>query len=193
MGAPYDREGHLNCGHRWRMRLLKEIICQNGLCLEGKTYYREAVRGIIHRDGKLLMIYSDKVGDYKFPGGGVKDGEAYDQALIREVAEESGATISSIDDEFGMVIEYDTPMEETYDLFKMASYYYCCQIRPAFGVQHLDDYEEELGFRPVWVDVDTALQANQELLLAGNADLPRWTLRETYLLGEIKKQLQNIS
>ena len=32
----------------------------------------EAVRAVILRGLELLMVYSSNVGDYKFPGGGVK-------------------------------------------------------------------------------------------------------------------------
>ena len=36
---------------------------------------RSAVRGIVHYQNKLLMVCT-KEGDYKFPGGGIEDGES---------------------------------------------------------------------------------------------------------------------
>lgn len=50
--------------------------------------FREAVRGIIKHENKLLMVYSSKDGDYKFPGGGVDVGETHEEALVREIREE---------------------------------------------------------------------------------------------------------
>ncbi len=47
---------------------------------------REAVRAVVIRDGKILMLHSNK-GDFKFPGGGVESGETHKQGLIREVLE----------------------------------------------------------------------------------------------------------
>ena len=73
------------------MKLLKKIVRTQGINFEGETIYREAVRGIILNGKKLLMIYSSKDGDYKFPGGGVELGETYEETLVREVKEESGA------------------------------------------------------------------------------------------------------
>ena len=40
----------------------------------GTVNYREAVRAIIIKDKKILMVHS-KNKDYKFPGGGIKKGE----------------------------------------------------------------------------------------------------------------------
>lgn len=52
-------------------------------------FFRTAVRGIIRRDGKYLLIHS-KYGDYKFPGGGMEEGENQIDTLIREIKEETG-------------------------------------------------------------------------------------------------------
>ncbi len=57
--------------------------------LSGSVYKRTAARGVILREGKLLMIHTDR-GDYKFPGGGVEPGESLEAALRRELLEETG-------------------------------------------------------------------------------------------------------
>ena len=59
------------------MKLLKEIVSKQGINFDGKTIYREAVRGVIIKGKPLLMIYSPKDGDYKFPGGGIDTGERH--------------------------------------------------------------------------------------------------------------------
>jgi hypothetical protein len=58
------------------MKLLKEIVKKQGINFDGKAINREAVRGVIIKNNKLLMIYSSKDGEYKFPGGGIDIGEA---------------------------------------------------------------------------------------------------------------------
>ncbi|HZK35276.1 MAG TPA: NUDIX domain-containing protein [Bacillota bacterium] len=169
------------------MKLLKRIIRKQGIKLDGKTIYRKAVRGVIVEGRTLLMVYSSKDGDYKFPGGGVKSGETYEESLIREVNEECGATVLSIDDELGKVIELDIAKEEEYDVFKMVSYYYMCGVDPELRDQSLDQYEKDLGLTPVWVDIDKAILANQ--LLIDSDNFSSWTPREAFILKYIKEKL----
>lgn len=56
---------------------------------------RTAARAIIQRDGKLLVIrYCDEHGDfYAVPGGSQRHGESLTEAVVREVAEETGAVV----------------------------------------------------------------------------------------------------
>lgn len=171
------------------MRLLKEIFRKDNLNLSGRAISREAVRGIIRQENRLLMVHSSKDGDYKFPGGGVDAGETCEEALVREIREECGARVTSICSEFGMVIEYDKPKEPGYDVFKMTSRYYICSIDPVLGDQSLDEYEEKLGFEPVWIDIDSAINANKTVIDTKKHDAPRWTQRELYVLELLKKEL----
>jgi 8-oxo-dGTP pyrophosphatase MutT (NUDIX family) len=171
------------------MKLLAEIFRKDGIDITGRTIYREAVRGIVTTGRELLMVYSSVNGDYKFPGGGIGPDETHEQALAREVKEECGATISSIETAFGKVIEYDLPLETDYDVFKMTSYYYLCRVDPKFAAQNLDQYEAELDFKPVWIDIDTALHYNRSIIDTGGVNMPFWTKRETFILEQIKQQL----
>lgn len=173
------------------MQLLKEIYRTQGMELGGRTFHREAVRGIILQQGKLLMVYSVQNGDYKFPGGGVQPDESHDDALRREIREECGARLMDIERPFGKVIEYDVPVEQDYDVFQMTSYYYLCQTDQALGEQQLDPYEAALGFRPGWVELEDALRANAAVLRAGLPGTPRWTRREVFVLGQVKNRLRH--
>ena len=51
------------------MKLLKEFFHNEKIQVNGRTISREAVRGVIIDDKKLLMVFSEKNGDYKFPSG----------------------------------------------------------------------------------------------------------------------------
>ncbi len=170
------------------MQLLKEIFRTEGISTEGRTIFREAVRGIILNGRDVFMIHSPVNGDYKFPGGGVQPGESHEQALRREVQEESGRAIATIMGEFGIVIEYDIPEVMDYDLFKMASDYYLCSLDDSVSSQILDDYEQDLAFKPVWIDVDRAIEANKAVL-ASDRDKPLWTRRETFVLELLRAKL----
>lgn len=171
------------------MELLKEIFHTQNLNLRGKSVFRQAVRGIILDGSQILMVYSTRNGDYKFPGGGVKRGETNEQALVREVKEETGATVTFIVCPFGEMIEYDRPIDHRYDVFKMTSTYFVCTINGKLTAQKLDQYEEDLGFLPVWIDVDAAIQANKILMASPDHKLPRWTPRDTFVLETVRAQL----
>ena len=51
------------------------------------------MRAIIVKDGKVALIKSLKENQYKFPGGGIEDGESHIDILIRETKEETGLII----------------------------------------------------------------------------------------------------
>lgn len=170
------------------MRILNELFRAEKINLSGNAISREAVRGIIIENKKLLMIYSSKNGDYKFPGGGTDIGESYEDTLIREVREESGAMVTKVKSLFGIVIEYDKPIEKEFDVFKMTSYYYICEVSSNFGKQSLDKYEKELGFIPVWIDINKAIEINKTIIESAKKT-PQWTKRETSILEIIRDEL----
>jgi 8-oxo-dGTP pyrophosphatase MutT (NUDIX family) len=169
------------------VKILAEIHRRPEINTRGKTIYRTAVRAVIQRGYDLLMVYSANVGDYKFPGGGTNEGESHEQTLRREVNEECGALLVKIGKSIGSVIEYNIPMEAEYGAFKMTSHYYFCQVEDGFGAQKLDAYEKDLGFKPVWVNIDQAISTNRFLL---NADkIPEWLKREIFVLEYIKQMM----
>ncbi len=169
------------------MHVLTEIYRNSGVNIKGRTIYRTAVRGVILRGREILMIHSSKVGDYKFPGGGVEQGETHAQALCREIEEECGMSLAWMGSEIGVVIEYNIPAEKDYDAFKMTSHYYHCEVRGGFGAQKLDDYEQKLGFKPVWIDIEQVIQANKALLHSDK--FPEWLKREIFVLDYIKQNV----
>lgn len=59
-----------------------------------RTNFR--VTGIVIRDGKILLIHRFKQGAeyYVFPGGGVEEGETWEEALKREMLEETGLALT---------------------------------------------------------------------------------------------------
>ena len=168
------------------MKLLKTFYRKDGLDISGKTSHRTAVRALIFNENhdKLLMIYSPVNGDYKFPGGGVEEGEDKTSALAREIMEEFVVKLISIENEFGMVIEYDVPEKKEFDVFKMDSQYYFCKVGNEFSSQQLDEYEKNLRFVPVWIGIKEALENNITLLNSGNP-VPKWAKRDTFILEEI--------
>lgn len=169
------------------MNILTAIHRVSGINIHGRALTRAAVRAVTLRGRELLMVCSANVGDYKFPGGGVNMGETHEQALARELLEECGAQLVRMDGGLGAVIEYDLPEEKDFDVFTMTSYYYLCEVREGVSHQSLEGYEAELGFQPVWVDIDKAIAENYSLLNAPNS--PKWLGREIFFLEYLRERL----
>ena len=124
---------------------------------------RTAVRGVIHYQNKILMVQTNR-GDYKFPGGGMEEGETEKETLFREITEETGYTDIHIGVKIGETFEQNIDTEDPESYFQMKSCYYECWLmsdKRAPGVQ--DDYEEKLGFHGTFVTVEKAYQSNLSL------------------------------
>jgi len=151
--------------------------------------FREAVRGIIIKDNKILMIYS-KNKDYKFPGGGIKKDEGHIEALKREVEEETGYVCNKINEQIGIVTEKSKDKYFNDRVFKMVSYYYLAEVLKIRKPQKLDPYEAKLKFKPEWVNIDDAINNNEKIISSRIEPIANWIFRETYVLKEIKNYIK---
>ncbi len=124
---------------------------------------RPSARGVIIKDGRIALVYSEKEKYYKFPGGGIEDGEDMKLALIREVKEEVGLTVipESVE-EFGSVIRRQKSNYLPDTVFEQENFYFFCRTEAYVSKQQLDDYEQEAGFSLRFVDIDEAIKANDE-------------------------------
>lgn len=61
-----------------------------------ENYYRVAVKALVFDEDKRLLVCADDQGEWSMPGGGWDHGEDYEAGIIREVAEELGASVASI-------------------------------------------------------------------------------------------------
>ena len=125
----------------------------------GTREVRPSVRGIILREGRVLLVHSLKYDYYKFPGGGMEPGEGMEEALCREVREETGFEVlpGSIR-EYGLVRRISRGTHT--DVFCQDNYYFLCNIGAAVG-QELDDYEDEERFTPELVKPELAIHVNR--------------------------------
>lgn len=116
------------------------------------VFKRPSVRGVIIKDGRLLLVKSEKYKYYKFPGGGPENGESDEEALIREVREETGYKVKpdSIK-EYGSVLRRSPDADGKKLIFEQDNRYYFCEVEDTPGEVSLDDYEEDEGFNPKWV------------------------------------------
>ena len=135
-----------------------------------KRSRRDSARAIIHvGEDKLALVYATKLGYYKFPGGGIHEGEDKLVALAREVQEEVGLVLvpESVR-EFGVASRYQKSGLAENTIFVQDNFYYECDVeRDANGnlkiiSQNLDAYEDEAGFELRIVSIKEAALANRQ-------------------------------
>lgn len=139
------------------MRLLFEIDTKNYSDTD-EVIIRPSSRSIIIKKQKILMVYSKKYNYYKFPGGGIEEGETSIEAVIRETYEEAGLIIKKENlKEFGVVKRTEKINNK---VFYQDNYYYLVNKYDKGQSQQLDDYEYEEGYTLVLVDPVTAIKTN---------------------------------
>lgn len=151
-----------------------------------KITTRQAVRAIVIKDNKILMVHTNK-GDYKFPGGGIKKSESHEEALRREVTEETGYIVNEMKEEAGTIVQRNPNQFDSTGIFQMTSYYYFCDVKDNTTEQHLDKYEQDQEFAPVWIGIDEVIAKNEAILTQKNSHINPWVYRETLALKRIKE------
>ncbi len=166
---------------------------------------RPSARAIILTDNpplspsnKIALAYAKNLGYYKFPGGGIHDGEENTAALIREVEEETGLEVipESIS-EAGLVHRVMQSEMFPKTIFVQDSFHYFCKVKTdADGKliiknQDLDDYEKDDGFELRIVTVDEAIQTNLRCKSDNYAKLDMIT-RETLVMEKLCGMDENL-
>ncbi|WP_206867807.1 NUDIX domain-containing protein [Clostridium zeae] len=149
-----------------------------------KIINRQAIRAVILCENRILLVHTNK-GDYKFPGGGANKDETHEDTLKREVSEETGYIVRMVNEKIGQIVQRNLDKYEENTIFEMISHYYLCEIEEEKVNQQLDDYEKDLGFSPILIELDEAISINEAILEKGN-DINPWVYRETKALKALQ-------
>lgn len=147
---------------------------------------------------KIALAYAKNLGYYKFPGGGIHEGEENTAALIREVEEETGLEVipESIE-EAGLVSRIMQSEMFPQTIFVQESFHYFCRVKtgpdgkPLIKNQNLDDYEKDDGFELRIVTLDRAITTNLRFKSDNYAKLDM-IARETLVMEKLCGQDENI-
>ncbi|MCQ2506146.1 MAG: NUDIX domain-containing protein [Lachnospiraceae bacterium] len=119
----------------------------------GRRIVRPSVRGICVKDGKVLLIYAPKYDYYKFAGGGLNEGESHEDALMREMREETGYIVKrETIKPYGHVLRIQKSFDDENASFVQDNFYYWCEVEEDRVQTEMDDYEADEGFTAVWED-----------------------------------------
>ena len=129
---------------------------------EWPRFIRPSVRGIIIKDGKIALVHTVKFDYYRCPGGGIEAGETKEEALIREVKEESGLVVipESIK-EFGSVLRISKIRGNENIIFEQENFYYLCEVKEEIGATDFDEHELEEQYALVFTTLEEAIQRNR--------------------------------
>ena len=143
------------------MRLLFEIDTKD-YDINGIAFVRHSARCIHIKNGLAAMVHSLRYGYYKFPGGGIEEGESAEHAMIRETREEAGlVVIPGSVKEYGYVHRIQKSGHDNEDYFVQNNFYYLCDVEEAIQSQDLDDYEADEKFTLEYVEPDKAIFVNR--------------------------------
>ncbi|PAE26190.1 MULTISPECIES: NUDIX domain-containing protein [Bacillaceae] len=147
---------------------------------------REAVRAVILGENGILLVRSNR-GEYKFPGGGVKENEHWHDALLREIAEETGYIHTAVKKKLGTVVERKIDVFDDTVLFQMNSHYYLCELMDHQQIdQQLEGYEITEEFSPEWVPIEEAIARNEAAAKLNSVN--GWIRRENFVLKALLEQ-----
>lgn len=124
------------------MKLIKTItdkcFIDSDIISESKP--RRTVRTILkNEEDKIALMYMAKYNIYMFPGGGIEDGEGLEEALRREILEETGCSCRIIK-ELGYIYENRGALDYTQESF----YYVTEKIGEQAEVMLTEDEEENM-------------------------------------------------
>lgn len=129
--------------------------------------WRPSAYGIVIKDGKLLV--SPQFNGYDLPGGGVDLGETPEQAVIREIKEETG-----IDAENPEIVKVATSFYKPYkpkpgqpqSVQSIMMYFVCTHKGGELSTDGFDEYEKEYARMPEWLP----LEKLDEITIASSVD-----------------------
>lgn len=150
---------------------------------------RPSVRGVIFRNGKLALIHNGKYDYYMFPGGGIEEGESHEEALIREVKEESGLVVipESIR-EYGSALRLSKSSYLENTIFEQQNYYYRCETQ---DTTEFDVHEIEEKYSLVFLAPEEAVRRNRAND-HGEENGSVWIERETRIMELLMEENANV-
>ncbi|MCL2855968.1 MAG: NUDIX domain-containing protein [Defluviitaleaceae bacterium] len=137
------------------MNLLKQITDKELFGIDGHNYEEpyKAARAVLLDDNNLVaVLYLKKLNFYTLPGGGIDVGETMQQALAREMQEETGCYIDIVC-ELGIIEENSLIYN-----WSGASSCFIAKTKGEKGLLHLTQEEIDQETQVHWYNIHEALE-----------------------------------
>ncbi|MCI5520781.1 MAG: NUDIX hydrolase [Treponema sp.] len=128
---------------------MKKLELKNDDFLGYVKHLRHACRGIVVHESKVLLGYEEKNNKYIIPGGGLEEGETYEQCCERELLEETGMQVRAKE-------EY-LEIGELFLDWNHINHYFVCELIKDTGSINLTKTEKEAGCTFKWLTMEEAL------------------------------------
>ena len=142
---------------------------------------REAGRGVLVENNKILLTYEKNTGVYMTPGGGLENGETLEECCARELREEAGIEVKPVR-QFLKINEYCP------ECMYVSNYFICEKTGECS--QSLTEIEIEHGAVPEWVELEKAIEIFGEYQTK-REDIASLYLRELTMLNKYFEYVQN--
>jgi len=163
------------------------VITDSLVEIPPKIAVRDVVRGIILRDGSILLMFSQKDQMYGTPGGGITLNESKLDTLHRELLEEIGAKQVKIIEHLGVVEEIRESRSSFGKVLRIVSDYYHVDVLQFISTR-LEEHEEEMGLIPMWVKIDEAIRQNEQVMQSLKQPKITFYYTQTEMLKYIKSR-----
>ena len=161
---------------------MKEVSIYGANRFEAFTKTRSGSRGIVVRDGMILLSHEWKSGWWLVPGGGLEEGENPEKCCVREIEEETGV--------IARPVRHFLTLYEYYEEYRYIDYYFVCEA-VGRGEMRLTEAERKRGATPEWVPLTEALSifARHQEYAAESEEKRGAYLREYTALTEYQKMI----
>ena len=151
---------------------MKKIVI-NDDNLDNEAMEMEVVRVkglIINSQGKILLAHNNNT--YQFPGGHREENESNEECILREIKDETGISLDTVDTPFLCIETFDNNYFDTGRKVLNRIYYYrfITDEIPNLAETHYDELELETEFNLFYVDFVTLDQFLEKQIDLGTID-----------------------
>ncbi len=123
------------------------------------------VRGMVLRDGEVLLVRHGYVAGWHLPGGGVEPGETFEEALAKELREEGNVRVTGTPQLHGLFQNRNASSRDHVAVYVVRDFVHDGPLAPRFEIQ-------EAKFFPLAALPDGTTQATRRRIAEVMEGLP---------------------